>query len=129
MITFSHFRRCIIDLLWRNKIKLHKDIRPGDSVDDSGVVDSVGGLEVVVSVGGSVGILMHTPSSHFSSGPQSVLAFSHSFWKIKYSRESPNYVDFSPCLFESNLSSLPLDIHMLLIHSYLMAGLSLVTSS
>ena len=103
----------------------------GDFVDNSGMGDSVGGLEVVVSVGGSVGIFMHTPSSHFSSGPQSVMAFSHSFWKIKYIRESPNYVDliFSPCLFESNLSSLPLDIHMLLIHSYLMSGLSLVSSS
>ena len=60
-------------------------------VDDSGMEDSVGGSEVEVSVGGSVGIFMHTPSLHFSSGPQSVLAFSHSFWKIKYSRESPNY--------------------------------------
>ena len=67
---------------------LYKYLRPGDSVDDSGMGDSVGGLEVVVSVG----IFMHTPSLHFSSGPQSVLAFSHSFWKIKYSRESPSYV-------------------------------------
>ena len=61
------FQRCNIDLLWRNEIKLRKDLRPGDSVDDSGMVDSVGGLEVVVSVGGSVGILMHTPSLQFSS--------------------------------------------------------------
>ena len=59
----------------------------GDFVDNSGMGDSVGGLEVVVSVGGSVGIFMQTPSLHFSSGPQSVLAFSHSFWKTKYSRE------------------------------------------
>ena len=65
----------------------------GDFVDNSGMGDSVGGLEVVVSVGGSVGILMHTPSLHFSSGPQSVLAFSHSFWKRKYIRENPNNVD------------------------------------
>ena len=51
--NISRFRRCNIDLLWRHEIKLHKALRPGDSVDDSGVV---------VSVGGSVGILMHTPS-------------------------------------------------------------------
>ena len=64
----------------------------GYFVDNSGMGDSVGGLEVVTSVGGSVGIFMHTPSSHFSSGPQSVLAFSHSFWKIKYSRERERVV-------------------------------------
>ena len=71
----------------------------GDFVDNSGMGDSVGGLEVEVSVGVSVGIFMHTPSSHFSSGPQSVLAFSHSFWKIKYSRQIPNYVALIVAVF------------------------------
>ena len=122
-----------------DEFKLYKDLRPGDSVDGSGVGasvdvtgmgDSVGVSEVGGSVVVSVGIFMHTPSLHFSSGPQSVLAFSHSFWKRKYIRESPNYVASMPCLFQSNLSSLPLDIHMLLIHSYLrVVRTSLVSSS
>ena len=107
-ILFFRFRKYHINLLWQNEIKLDKYLRPGDSVDgstvgdfvdNSGMGDSVGGLEVVTSVGGSVGIFMHTPSSHFSSGPQSVLAFSHSFWKTKYSREIPSYVALIVAVF------------------------------
>ena len=104
----------------------------GDSVGGSGVVGSVDGSGVVGSVDVVEGIFMQTPSLHFSSFPQSVAALWHSFWKVKFIRGSLCYVDicFCLCLNQDIFSflGLPLDIHILLTHLYLMDGLSLVSS-
>ena len=62
-------------------------------MDGSGVGDSVGGSGVVGSVDVVKEIFMQTPSLHFSSFPQSVLASWHSFCKVKFIRGSLCYVN------------------------------------